>query len=83
MSNAYHLSVIRSAEKNPHIAGFRWKLSPTHKIRDICDDLANQNKYGLGPGVFPKDKVPRRKAHPQCMCYLVPVLATEIATVNR
>ena len=81
MSNAYHLSVIRSAEKNPHIAGFRWKLSPTHKIRDICDDLAHKDHYGLGPGIFPRDKVPLikcRASHPQCLCYIVPVSVTEI-----
>jgi len=78
MSNAYHLSIIKSTESNPLVIGYKWKLSPTHKVRDICDDLAHQDRFGLGPGVFPKDKVPRRKAHPQCMCYLMPVLATEI-----
>ena len=86
MSNAYHLSVIMSAEKNPHIVGFRWTLSKTHKIRDICDDLAHKDHYGLGPGVFPKDKVPLiqcQASHPQCLCRIVPVTATEVKGMDR
>jgi len=80
MSNAYHLSIIKSTEKNPAVVGYRWTLSRSHKIRDICDDLAHKD-HGLGPGIFPKDKVPRikcRASHPQCLCYILPVTATEV-----
>lgn len=32
-----------------------------------CDLLANQNLYGLGPGGYPPDAVPRTP-HPSCLC---------------
>lgn len=35
---------------------------------------AKANLYGMGAGVFPKDKVPRLPAHPHCMCFLKPVI---------
>ena len=86
MSDAYHRSVIESTKNNPLIVGYRWTLSRSHKIRDICDDLAHKD-HGLGlPGVFPKDKVPRIKSlasHPQCLCYIVPVSATEVKGMNK
>jgi len=86
MSNAYHLSIIKSTEKNPAVVGYRWTLSRSHKIRDICDDLAHKDHYGLGPGIFPKDKVPRVKSfvsHPQCLCYIVPVRVDEVQGMDK
>ena len=35
---------------------------------------AKANLYGMGAGVFPKDKVPLLPAHPHCMCFLKPVI---------
>ena len=51
---------------------YKWRLSPAHTRPDICDVYANVD-FGLGRGVWPKDKVPRRKAHPHCTCLLIPV----------
>ncbi len=70
-ANAYHLSQIKATEYDPDIVGYQWRLSSSHPRPDICDVYANIN-YGLGKGVFPKDKVPRQKAHPFCLCYLLP-----------
>ena len=86
MSNAYHLSLIKSTIKDPSVIGYRWKLSRSHKIRDICDDLAHKDHYGLGPGIFPKDKVPKVKclaSHPQCLCYIVPVRIDEVKGTDK
>jgi len=86
MSDAYHRSVIESTKNNPLIVGYRWTLSRSHKIRDICDDLAHKD-HGLGlPGVFPKDKVPLTQSlasHPQCLCYIVPVSASEVKGMDK
>ena len=86
VTNTYHLSVIKSTEKNSAVVGYRWTLSRSHKIRDICDDLAHRDHYSLGPGIFPKDKVPRIKtlaSHPQCLCYIVPVRADEVKGMDK
>ncbi len=86
MSDAYHRSVIESTKNNPLVIGYRWTLSRSHKIRDICDDLAHKD-HGLGlPGIFPKDKVPHIKSlasHPQCLCYIVPVRASEVKGMDK
>ncbi len=76
-ANVYHKAQIVMTENDPHLIGYRWRLSRSHPKPDICDYYANID-YGLGKGVFPKDKVPRSKAHPHCMCYLEPVYKFEV-----
>jgi hypothetical protein len=71
MANAGHLAIIESTFDDDTIIGYQWRLSGSHPAFDICDDYANVD-MGLGRGVFAKDKVPRAKAHPHCMCLLVP-----------
>jgi len=71
-ANAYHKAQIMLTEDDQDLVGYRWILSKSHPKPDICDYLANVN-YGYGKGIHPKDKVPREKAHPNCMCYLEPV----------
>jgi hypothetical protein len=45
-------------------------MSATHPRIDICDVFAKQDKYGLGPGIYPKDKAPKPPFHPFCRCVL-------------
>lgn len=59
---------------DPDVEYVQWRLSGTHPKKDICDMLANVNKYGLGPGVYPKAKAPKPPAHPFCRCILAPRL---------
>ena len=54
---------------------FQWKLSTGHPVCDICDMYAEADLYGMGQGIFPKDKVPLLPVHPNCMCHLRPVIA--------
>ena len=71
-ANVFHQMVIQSHKDNEFVKGYKWKLSHAHKIKDICDEYANVD-FGLGKGVFPKDKVPQRVAHPHCTCIIEPV----------
>lgn len=71
MATAAHRAVIASAISDPDIIGFQWRLSGSHPATDICDYYANI-EMGLGKGVWTKDAVPRHKAHPHCMCLLIP-----------
>ena len=57
--------------------GMRRHLSPSHPRYDICDELANANRYGLGPGGYPFDELPDMP-HPLCMCYETPIFEWEI-----
>jgi hypothetical protein len=71
MATAGHRAVIDDTQDNEQIIGYQWRLSSSHPRPDICDYYANI-EMGLGKGVFTKDSVPRHKAHPHCMCLLIP-----------
>lgn len=71
MATAAHRAVIASVEGDESIIGFQWRLSASHPTADICDYYASI-EMGLGKGVFTKDAVPRHKAHPHCMCLIIP-----------
>jgi hypothetical protein len=47
------------------------RLSATHPAPDVCDLFAKQNRYGLGPGLYPKAKAPKPIFHPHCRCTLL------------
>lgn len=49
----------------------QFKMSGTHPRTDICDLFANQDAYGLGPGLYPKEYAPMPPLHPFCRCGLI------------
>ncbi|MDY4446515.1 hypothetical protein [Campylobacter sp.] len=53
------------------------QMSITHPRTDICDYYAGVDKYGLGAGVYPKDKAPVPPFHPFCRCQMIPKYAGE------
>lgn len=55
------------------------QMSKTHPRTDICDYYASVDKYGLGAGVYPKDKAPVPPFHPFCRCQMIPRYAHEYA----
>lgn len=71
MANSHHQAILGVSYDDPDIIGYHWRLSGSHPVYDICDLYAAAD-FGLGPGVFPKAKAPARKAHPHCMCSLIP-----------
>jgi hypothetical protein len=52
----------------------QYMLSATHPRFDICDLYANQDKYGLGRGIYPRALVVKPPLHPHCRCLLRPRL---------
>lgn len=65
------------------VVAFQWKLSANHPRYDICDFYANADLYGLGKGVYPKDKFPKLPAHPHCMCHIKPMTELDIDVNKR
>lgn len=55
----------------PDLTVLQWRLSAAHPKEDICDLHARLDKYGLGPGCYPKALAPKPPAHPHCHCKLV------------
>ncbi len=65
--NAYRDAYVRENADKPYVHGFRWTLGSAHPHADVCDVLANQDLYGLGPGGYRADAVPDTP-HPHDMC---------------
>jgi hypothetical protein len=75
INNAFHAISIESAQK-PWVTGMKWNLSRSHRKADDCDRLARADNERMGAGVYSKGSVPR-KPHPQCFCYVTPVVIGE------
>ncbi|WP_277301190.1 hypothetical protein [Veillonella montpellierensis] len=75
IARAYADGQVSRCIDDDDIVAFQWKLGSRHPVFDICDFYANADLYGMGKGVFPKDKVPMLPAHPHCMCRLKPIVA--------
>lgn len=59
--------------KDDMVTGIRTRTSGAHNIFDICDFHARADLYGMGPGCFPKDRLPSYPYHPHCGCILSPI----------
>lgn len=67
INNAFHAQSIRDVEEKPWVDRVEWRLSKVHVPQKCeCERLAVLK-------TFAKDRVPDRP-HPNCMCYIVPVL---------
>jgi SPP1 gp7 family putative phage head morphogenesis protein len=67
IANAYHALSIQAAMQKPWIEKMEWHLSNRHGRTDVCNQLAGRT--------FAVAEVPK-KPHPQCLCYVTPVIDT-------
>ena len=65
-------------QNDDDVVALKWQLNSRHPVCDICDVYANADFYGLGKGVYPKDKFPTLPAHPHCLCKIAPVYDFEV-----
>lgn len=64
-------------ERMDFVVGYRVKRSNNHPAHDICDNLSAANNDDTSTkGVYPKDFV-FKGWHPQCRCFVVPILAEQ------
>ena len=78
MARAYADGQMLRYKNDDDVVALKWVLSSRHPRYDICDFYANADLYGLGKGVYPKDKFPQLPAHPHCMCRVSPVFDFEV-----
>nr|MBL8412731.1 hypothetical protein [Dechloromonas sp.] len=83
INRAHGEAYIAGAERHPDFAGFKFLLSPAHPRHDICDLLASQNLYGLGPGVYPSRAKTPWPAHPNTLSFVDIVYADEVSAADR
>lgn len=65
-SHAYEESFVRVTKNNPFLDAYQWLPSNSDRVCPVCKERATQDKYGLGRGIYPKDKLPLD--HPNGMC---------------
>jgi len=74
--NARHEAERQRFAADPLVGAVGWRLSANRgstRIPDVCDYLARDNFYGLGPGVYPIVYAPL-PPHPHDRCELVPIV---------
>lgn len=80
INHAYQTSQAERYADEPWTTGMRWNLSGSHPLPDICNVLAERDKYDLGPGVYPVGQRP--DSHPNCLCYQTPEQLSEDAFIE-
>ena len=68
MSHAYQESFERATEHDPFIKGYKWNTGHNTRVCHYCMAMSTEDKFGLGQGIYPKDKVPLD--HPNGQCFL-------------
>jgi hypothetical protein len=68
----YTDQVAREVMDDDAIEYVQIRLSSKHPKTDICDLHAKLDKYGLGPGTYPKAVSPKPPFHPHCYCLTAP-----------
>ena len=78
MARAWADGFIAKIKDDADIVAVKFKLSNRHPVFDICDMYAKADMYGLGAGIYPKDKLPPLPVHPHCLCRYVEVIEGEV-----
>ena len=77
-SRAWSDSFYAKTYDDDLVIGYGWRLSSRHPRVDICDFHAKVDHYGMGPGNYPKDRMPPHPAHPLCTCNLIVLYKGEV-----
>lgn len=77
-ARAWGQGFFEQARRTPQCIGIRWSTSSAHRIFDVCDFCAGVDLYGMGPGIYPKDRCPAYPAHPHCFCGLTMVFKGQV-----
>ena len=78
--NAHYEASAEAFAQSPVVRALRFNLSSRHPEADGCDVLASRDLYGLGRGVYPKNRAPSL-LHPRCLCYVTAVLVKRLGEI--
>ena len=78
MARAWADGFWAKVQDDDDVVAVKFKLSSRHPVFDICDMYAKADMFGLGAGVFPKDKAPALPVHPHCLCRYAEVIYGEV-----
>lgn len=80
VSHAYEESFVRTTKNNPFIIGYQWIISNSDRVCPLCIERSENDDYGLGPGIYPKDQLPLD--HPNGMCTFEAVMSDDLMTIS-
>lgn len=83
INRAHGEAYMMGGEDHPDFGGWIYKLSAAHPRPDICDLLAAQNLYGLGPGVYPNREVLPWPAHPNTLSFIATKWKDQVTEKDR
>lgn len=68
LHRAYTDKQARELMRQDRVIYVRYRLSGrAGHVPDICDVHARADRYGLGPGIYPKADAPKPPLHPHCL----------------
>ena len=67
-NRAYRQGLAIYAKDKEWVQGLKWNRVAGAEPCEICDGLADDDNFGLGPGIYPSDNAPD-SGHPHCLCY--------------
>lgn len=68
---AYMAREAAALNADPDVEFVQVRRAPGRQSECICDLYSGRDRYGLGPGVYPKATAPVPTFHPFCRCVLV------------
>ncbi|MGP1414688.1 MAG: hypothetical protein ACTTJ6_01960 [Treponema sp.] len=81
LSELYFTTSILDYMENPYIEAVQWLLANNrlkmYEDKCDCNDIAYEDVYGLGRGIYPLDKVPDRP-HVMCLCNIAPITSRKL-----
>lgn len=66
VQHAYQLAFVEATKDNPFIEAYRWITSGMSNVCQLCISREEDDEYGLGAGIYPKDALPLD--HPNGNC---------------
>lgn len=81
LSELYFTTSIKDYMQNPYIEAIQWLLANNrlkmYEDKCDCNDIAYEDVYGIGRGIYPIDKVPDRP-HVMCLCTIAPITSRKL-----
>lgn len=80
INHSYQTATIQAAKYTPYAKGIEWESAYAHgRTCQLCKDRAEEDRFGLGAGIFPIDKVPLD--HPNGLCSMAPHIPADFDAI--
>lgn len=73
VQHAYQEAFVAATKDNPFVEAYRWITSGASNVCQLCIQREEEDEYGLGEGVYPKDALPLDHPNGNCTFEIVTV----------